>query len=329
VTLEGKKILVTGAGGFLGSHLAERLVREGASVRALVRYNARGTAGWLDHSDVLGDMELLAGDVCDASTCRSAVDGCDIVYHLAALTTVPHSYAVPASFVRANIDGTLEMLEAVRRSSVERFIQASSSQTYGTARHVPIDEDHPLEAQSPYAATKVACDALVSAWHHTYGVPGVILKVFCTYGPRQSVRNIIPTIITQLLEGPTIRLGNLGPRRDYNFVDDAIEAYVLAATAPDIINRKMNVCGNAEISIADLAQTIARLMGSDIEIVQDPERVRPATSEVDRLLGDSALAQRLLGWRHSVDLEAGLRRTVDWYTEHKALVTPAKAGVFR
>lgn len=328
MTLRGRTILVTGAGGFLGSHLAERLARQGARVRALVHYNAAGSAGWLDHSDILDDIEVIAGDVRDQGTCEAAMSGCDIVYHLAALTTVPFSYRAPASFVQTNIGGTLSMLEAARRIGVERFIQASSSQTYGTARFVPIREDHPLQAQSPYSATKIACDSLVEAWRHTFGLPAMILKVFCTYGPRQSVRNIVPTIITQLLDGPTVRLGNLTPLRDYNYVEDAIEAYVLAGSAPEAVGRTLNVCGNTEISIENLARLIARLMDVEIEIVQDPARMRPASSEVDRLLGDADAARQCLGWRHAVELEAGLRQTIDWYRANRALVAPRKAGVF-
>lgn len=326
--LQGKTVLVTGAGGFLGSHLAERLVREGARVRAFVHYNARTSAGWLDHSSPAGDMEIFAGDICDPANCETAVAGCDIVYHLAALTSVPYSYRSPASFVRTNVEGTLCLLEAVRRSGVERFVQASSSQTYGTARAVPIKEDHPLQAQSPYAATKIACDSLVEAWKRTYGIPATILKVFCTFGPRQSVRNVIPTIITQLLEGPSVRLGNLTPRRDYNYVDDAIDAYIRAAVAPDALGATLNICGQTEISILDLAKLIARLMDRELKIEQDDTRIRPLSSEVDRLLGDSSLAQRLLGWRHSVGLEDGLKRTIAWYRENKSLVVPARTAAF-
>lgn len=328
MTLQETSVLVTGAGGFLGSHLAERLVREGARVRALVHYNARGSAGWLDHSGLASEMEIMAGDVCDPASCEKAVAGCAIVYHLAALTTVPYSYLAPASFVRANIDGTLCMLEAVRRSGIERFIQASSSQTYGTAREVPITESHRLQAQSPYAASKIACDSLVYAWHKAYGLPVTILKVFCTFGPRQSVRNVVPTIIMQLLDGPLVRLGNLEPRRDYNYVDDAIDAYVRAATAPAALGETLNIAGHSEISIADLAKRIAVLMGSEIEIVRDQTRVRPASSEVDRLLGDSSAAARLLGWQHRIGLEEGLQRTIPWYRENRMLVRPAVADVF-
>jgi NAD dependent epimerase/dehydratase len=328
LTLQGLSVLVTGAGGFLGSHLAERLVQEGARVRALVHYNARGSAGWLDHSKLATEMEILAGDVCDAGSCESAVRRCAIVFHLAALTTVPYSYQAPASFVKANIDGTLNMLVASRRVGVERFIQASSSQTYGTARRIPIDESHPLQAQSPYAATKIACDSLVETWHRAYNLPTTILKIFCTFGPRQSVRNVVPTIITQLLDGQIVRLGNLGPLRDYNFFEDSIDAYVRAATVPEAIGATYNICGRNEISIGDLAHLIARLMDVDLKIVEDPSRMRPASSEVNRLLGDSTAAKAALGWEQRVGLEAGLRRTISWYRENKALVTPMLEGVF-
>jgi dTDP-glucose 4,6-dehydratase len=328
MSLRGKSVLVTGAGGFLGSHLAERLVREGARVRALVHYNARANAGWLDHSEFAGDMEIMAGDVCDPASCETAIAGCEIIYNLAALTTVPYSYRAPASFVHANIDGTLCMLEAARRVGVERFIQTSSSQTYRPAGPVPVTEDQPLQAPSPYAATKIACDGLVDAWRRSYGVPGIILKIFPIFGPRQSVRNIVPTIVTQLLDGPAIRLGNLEPRKDYIYVDDTIDAYVRAGTKPDAIGATFNICGDTEISIGDLAKLAARLMGSDLEIIQDTDRARAEGRETERLLGDSRAAQERLGWRHQVSLEDGLRKTISWYREHRTLVVPAMAGVF-
>jgi len=318
----GARVCVTGAGGFLGSHLCERLVQEGAEVRALVHYNSRASCGWLDHSPVARDLEIVPGDVRNADQMAQLVAGTEVVFHLAALTTVPWSYAVPASFVHVNVDGTLNVLEAARRAGVGRFVQASSSQCYGTARQVPITESHPLQAQSPYAATKIASDMMVDAWHRTYGLPTVTLRVFCTYGPRQSVRNIIPTIITQLMRGPRIRLGNLHPLRDYNYVDDTVEAYLLGGAAEGVEGATLNVAGRSEIRIGELARLIARLMGTDVEIEQDPGRTRPASSEVDRLLGDHSQAAARLGWEHKVELEEGLQRTIAWYRDNLERVTP-------
>ena len=318
----GRRVAITGAGGFLGSHLCERLVRAGAEVRALVHYNSRGSCGALDHAPLARDMEIVPGDVRNAEQMDRFVQGTEFVFHLAALTTVPWSYEVPGSFVQVNVEGTLNLLEASRKAGIARFVQASSSQCYGTARQVPITEDHPLQAQSPYSATKIAGDKLVEAWHRTFGLPTITLRVFCTYGPRQSVRNIVPTIITQLMRGPKIHLGNLHPSRDYNYVEDTIEAYVLGAQAEGVDGATMNVAGSSEIRIGALAELIARLMGTDIEIELDPRRARPPGSEVERLLGDSSQALTRLGWRHQVELEEGLLRTIAWYRAHADLVTP-------
>lgn len=322
---QGKRVVVTGAGGFLGSHLADRLVAEGASVRALVHYNARGSCGWLDHSPHAQHMEVVAGDVCDPGGMDALLRGADTVYHLAALTTVPHSYRAPAEFVRVNVTGTLHVLEAARRAGIARLVQASTSQIYGTARQVPITEDHPHQAQSPYSASKIAADKLVEAWHRSFGLPVVTLTTFCTFGARQSVRNIVPTIITQLLDGPVVRLGNIHPRRDYNYVDDAMDAFVLAGQAEGVLGQTMNISGRHEISIRDLALLIARLMDREISLEHDALRARPAGSEVERLLGDYSKAERLLGWQHQVGLEEGLVKTIAWYERHHALVRPSPA----
>lgn len=316
----GRNVLVTGAGGFLGSHMADRLVREGARVRALIHYNAQGSCGWLDHSPHAREMEIVPGDVRDVGQMLEVTRGVDVIYHFAALTTVPHSYRVPASFVHVNVEGTLNLLEGARLNGAQRFVQASTSQIYGTAQQVPITEAHPLQAQSPYSATKIAADKLVEAWYRTYGLPVVSLTTFCTYGARQSIRNIVPTVITQLLAGPVVRLGNVHPRRDYNYVDDAIEAFALAGCADGVIGERMNVAGRSDISIGDLARTIARLMGREIVIEPDPVRARPPGSEVERLLGDNSRAERLLGWKHNVELEEGLGRTIAWYERNHALV---------
>lgn len=328
MTLQDKRILVTGAGGFIGSHLAEHLVREGAVVRALVHYNARGSSGWLDNSALRDEIKLIAGDVCDPRTCATAMDGCEIVFHLAALSTVPHSFQAPTSFVRNNIDGTLQMLETARSIGVGRFIHASSGQTFEPSAQ-RIDEGQRSVARSPYAATKIACDALVAAWHHAFEVPGVILKLFGVYGPRQSTRNVVPTIVAQLLYSSEVSLGNLTSVRDFNYIDDVIRAFALAATTPEVAGQTFNISGANETSVEDLARKIGRLMGREVEIVQDPGMTRPGSGGADRLLGDSSTASRSLGWRPVVDLDVGLARTIVWIRAHEAQILSPDRSVFQ
>lgn len=322
----GRTVLVTGAGGFLGSHLAERLVRTGARVRAMVHYNARGSCGWLDDAPLATEMEVIPGDVRELESLERATRGVDVVFHMAALTTVPYSYQAATSFVRTNVEGGLNALEAARRAGVGRFVQASSSQCYGTARQVPITEDHPLQGQSPYAATKIAADKLAESYHRAFGLPVVTVRVFCTYGPRQSVRNVVPTIITQLLHGEVVRLGNVHPTRDFNYVSDTVEAYMRAGLAPGVDGEVFNVAGHTEISIRDLALRVGHLMGKEVEIRSESLRQRPAASEVERLLGDSSKAARALGWSQQVELDAGLRASIAWYAENEGRVQPGVLG---
>jgi dTDP-glucose 4,6-dehydratase len=312
-----KSVLITGAGGFLGSHLAETLVRMGARTRALVHYNALGTRGWLDASPLGGEMEVIAADVCDSRLMHRAMRDIDVVFHLAALIGVPYSYHATASYVRVNIEGTLNTLEAARDASVERFIQTSTSQVYGTAQEVPISEAHPLQAQSPYSASKIAADKLAESFHRSFDLPVTAVRLFCTFGPRQSTRAIVPTIITQLLRGRRVCLGNISPTRDYNFVTDSMRAFILAAITEAAIGRTMNIGGCTEISIRDLARTLGRLIGHDeIEIVSAAERSRPRGSEVERLLADTTLARRILGWEPKIPQEEAFRQTIEWYRRH-------------
>ena len=308
----GKKVLVTGGGGFIGSHLTERLVREGASVRALDQYNAQGTRGWLDFSDVKDSVEFIAGDIADPDIVRGAVAGVEVVFHLAALIAIPYSYLAPASYVRTNINGTLNVLQAARGHGVGRVVHTSTSEVYGTARQVPIDERHPLQGQSPYSATKIGADKMAEAFHCSFNLPVVTVRPFNTYGPRQSERAVIPTIITQCLTGEAVRLGSLDPTRDMNYVGNTVDGFLLAAQAPKAVGRTVNLGSGWEISIGDLAHLIARLVGRPIRIESDEARVRPEKSEVDRLLADNALARELLGWTPKVSLEEGLERTIAW-----------------
>jgi dTDP-glucose 4,6-dehydratase len=312
-----KRVLVTGAGGFIGSHLAERLVELGARVRALVHYNALGTWGWLDQSPMKGEMEVVAGDIRDRDSVREAMQNVDIVFHLAALIAIPYSYHAPLSYVQTNVEGTLNVLQMARELSVERIVHTSTSEVYGTARYAPIDEQHPLQGQSPYSASKIGADKMAEAFHLSFGVPVVTVRPFNTFGPRQSARAVIPTIITQVLAGDTVRLGNLHPTRDLSYVANTVDGFVSAASAPEVIGQTINLGSGQEISIGDLAQVIASLMGKAITVKSEAQRVRPDGSEVDRLLADTTAAQRLLGWQPKVSLEEGLRRTIGWIHEHR------------
>lgn len=308
----GARVLVTGAGGFIGSHLAERLAGAGARVRALVHYSSSGSLGWLDESPLREKIEVVAGDVTDRESVRRAVDGVEAVFHLAALVAIPYSYHAPGSYVRTNVEGTLNLLLAARDAGVGRFVHTSTSEVYGTARYVPIDEQHPLTGQSPYSATKIGADKLAEAFHLSFGLPVVTVRPFNTFGPRQSARAVIPDIITQCLTSDRIVLGNLKPKRDMNYVANTVDGFVLAAQALSAVGKTFNLGSGREISIEDLAALIARLIGRPVAVEVDERRVRPEGSEVDRLLADNSRALSVLGWKPSVSLEQGLEKTVDW-----------------
>jgi len=315
--LAGVPVLVTGAGGFIGSHLCEALVGAGARVRAFVRYSGTGGRGWLDDGERAGAVEVVAGDVTDRDTVAAAVDGCRVVFHLAALIAIPYSYAAPLSYVRTNVEGTTTLLQAARAAGVARVVHTSTSETYGTARQVPMDETHPLQGQSPYAASKIGADKMAESFHRAFGLPVVTVRPFNTYGPRQSARAVIPTVITQCLARRPVRLGNLSPTRDFTFVGDTVRGFLAAAVAPEAaVGRTVNLGTGREIAIADLVALIGELTGHAPEVVSDSARVRPADSEVDRLLSDPSLAADLLGWRAEVDLRDGLARTIDWFAAH-------------
>ena len=310
-------VLVTGAGGFIGSHLAERLVELGARTRALVRYNSANAWGWLDHSPVKDHVEVFLGDVRDRDSLRHVLDGVDVVFHLAALIGIPYSYHAPVSYVRTNVEGTLNLLQAAQEAGVKRFVHTSTSEVYGTARYVPIDEQHPLQGQSPYSASKIAADKMAEAFHRSFELPVVTVRPFNTFGPRQSARAVVPTIITQCLSDGVVRLGSLHPLRDLNYVTDIVEGYVRAAETAEAVGKTVNLGSGREISMQDLARMIAELLGKRVEIVQEQARVRPEASEVDRLLADTTLARRLLGWQPAVSLEEGLRTTIAWMQDHR------------
>ena len=315
---------VTGAEGFIGSHLVEALVASGAQVRAMVLYNSFGSWGWLDalEPDLLASVEVIMGDVRDPRATREFVGNADVVYHLAALIAIPYSYQAPHSYLETNAGGTMNVLEAVRSLETPRMIHTSTSEVYGTAIRVPIDEDHPLQAQSPYSATKVAADKLAESYHAAFGVPVVTVRPFNTYGPRQSARAVIPTIITQLAAGRAeVSLGALTPTRDLTFAGDTARAFMAAAAAPieAVAGRVLNAGSGNEISIGDLAELIARKMGRPLTLARADERMRPAASEVMRLVSDSSRLRDLTGWEPVHTLETGLHKTIEWFARPENL----------
>lgn len=316
MSLSGKRVLVTGAGGFIGSHLAERLLELGAVVRAFVEYNSLGSWGWLDDSPVRGELDVVLGDIRDPDAIGGAIGGVDVVFHLAALIAIPYSYRAPRSYVETNVSGTLNVLDAARKSDVSLVVHTSTSEVYGSARVVPIGEAHPLQAQSPYAASKIAADKLAEAFHLSYGLPVATLRPFNTYGPRQSARAVIPTIITQVLASETVTLGNLAPTRDFTFVRDTAEAFVRVAEAPGAVGRVTNVGSGKEISIADLVERIGGATGRPVQIARDDTRVRPVGSEVERLCADASQARALFGWEPQITLDDGLSITAEWIEEN-------------
>ncbi|MBW3599369.1 MAG: GDP-mannose 4,6-dehydratase [Planctomycetes bacterium] len=314
----GKRVLVTGAGGFIGSHLTERLVELGADVRALIHYNSAARWGWLDESPLKDVMEVVAGDIRDAGSVRCAMEGREVVFHLAALIAIPYSYIAPASYVETNVTGTLNVLEAARQLETPLVLHTSTSEVYGTARRVPIDEEHHLQGQSPYSATKIGADKLAEAYYRSFNTPVITMRPFNTFGPRQSARAVIPTIISQCLTQDVVRLGSLTPTRDLNFVTNTVEGYLYAAACPAAVGRTINLGSGREISVGALAELIADLVGRPVRIECEQQRLRPSKSEVERLLADNTLARELLGWRPEVSLEEGLSRTIAWLQEHIA-----------
>ena len=321
-----KRILVTGADGFIGSHLTEALVRAGCQVRAFVLYNSFNSWGWLDDvaPDVRGKFEVFAGDVRDPNGVRTAMRDCDAVLHLAALIAIPYSYHSPDTYVDTNVKGTLNIVQAARDLGVERVVHTSTSEVYGTARFVPMTEEHPLQGQSPYAASKIGADQIAMSFQRSFDTPVVTLRPFNTYGPRQSARAVIPTVITQIAAGARqIRLGAVHPTRDFNYVSDTARGFIAALEAKNVVGEVINLGSGYEVSIGDTARAIASVMGAEIEIVTDDVRLRPGKSEVERLFASNEKAARLLGWTPEYDglpgLSRGLAKTVEWFSDPKNL----------
>ncbi|MDE6061847.1 MAG: NAD-dependent 4,6-dehydratase LegB [Duncaniella sp.] len=322
-----EKVLVTGADGFIGSHLTEALLAEGYRVRALSQYNSFNNWGWLEGMDH-PNLEIVTGDVRDPNFCRHITEGCDTVYHLAALIAIPYSYVAPDSYVDTNIKGTLNMCQAARDCGVRRIVVTSTSEVYGTAQYVPIDEKHPRQPQSPYSATKIGADAIAMSFYNAFELPVVIARPFNTYGPRQSARAIIPTIITQIADGAReIKVGDLSPTRDFNFVRDTAAGFIALGRAEGIEGRDINIATGTEVTMRETLEMIASIMGEKVDYIVDPARLRPSGSEVFRLCGDNTLITSLTDWRPRYDLEAGLRETVRWFSKKENLAK-YKSGIY-
>ncbi len=332
--LKGKKILVTGADGFIGSHLVEYLVKEGYSVKAFVLYNSFNSWGWLDHSpkELIDNVEIFAGDVRDPNGVREAMRGCDVVLHLAALIAIPYSYHSPDTYIDTNVKGTLNIVQAARDLGIERVVHTSTSEVYGTARFVPITEEHPLQGQSPYSASKIGADQIAMSFYNSFETPVSVIRPFNTYGPRQSARAVIPTIITQIANGASeIKLGSLTPTRDFNYVEDTVRAFLAVAQADECVGQFTNAGSAFEVSIGDTATAIAEVMGADINIVCDQQRIRPAKSEVERLFASNDKLHKLTGWQPRFGglegFKQGLRLTAKWFQNTENL-RRYKAGIY-
>lgn len=327
---QNRKVLVTGADGFIGSHLTERLAKEGACVRAFVYYNSFGHWGWLNETDsaLLKNIEIFLGDIRDSHRVLEAVEGQEMVFHLASLIAIPYSYHAPDSYVQTNIGGTLNILNACRKIGVHRIIHTSTSEVYGTAQYVPIDEKHPLQAQSPYSATKIGADMLAESFYRSFNLPVIIIRPFNTYGPRQSARAVIPTIMSQLFHGEKkIKLGALSPTRDFNYVADIVSGFLYVALCDKAIGQVINTGSGQEISIKDLAKTIMKATGIEADIVSEEERLRPPNSEVDRLLCDATRAREWAGWTPQYSLEQGLTETARWVQDHPMIFKATRYNI--
>lgn len=309
-----QNVVVTGADGFIGSHLTEHLLAEGCNVTALAQYNSFNNWGWLEGIDHPG-LKVVTGDVRDPNFCRTLLEGADTVFHLAALIAIPYSYVAPDSYVDTNVKGTLNICQAALASGTSRLLVTSTSEVYGTARYVPIDESHPKQPQSPYSATKIGADALALSFHNAFGLDVSVVRPFNTYGPRQSARAIIPTIITQIASGiREIKVGDLSPTRDFNFVDDTCRGFIAIARCKEAAGQEINIATQREVSMETTLKTIASIMKADVDWVIDPERLRPSGSEVFRLLGSNEKIRKLTGWEPQISLEEGLSRTIEWFT---------------
>lgn len=327
--LKNKKILVTGADGFIGSHLVESLLDQKCTIRAFVYYNSFNSWGWLDSfsKEQLNKIEIFAGDIRDPNGVRTAMKDIDVVFHLAALIAIPFSYHSPDNYVDTNIKGTLNVLQAARDTGVEKILITSTSEVYGTAVYTPIDEKHPRQGQSPYSATKIGADCIAESFYRSFNLPITIVRPFNTYGPRQSARAVIPTIITQLLNGEELKLGALHPTRDLVYVKDTVAGFIAIAKSDKVLGEEINIATQQEISIGDLAQKIMHQVNPSAKIFSDDERVRPAKSEVERLLGSNEKISRLTGWKPGWSLEEGLKETIDWFSK-KINLEKYKVGIY-
>ena len=319
-----KSVLVTGAGGFMGSHLTERMVELGVSVKAFVRYNSRNDWGLLEllSKDKLDEIEVIMGDLKDADAVRHAAKDIDIIFHLGSLIAIPYSYIHPRETIETNILGALNVLTAAKENNIEKIIHTSTSEVYGTARYVPIDEEHPLQGQSPYSASKIGADKIAESFYRSFDLPVATIRPFNTFGPRQSARAVIPAIITQALSREKIFLGSLQPTRDYTYVGDVVNAFIKVAESPKSTGEVINIGSNFEISIGDLANKTFSLIGKNAEIITDSARVRPQDSEVERLWCDNTKAEKLLGWTPKTSLDEGLKETIEWISGHIDLYKP-------
>ena len=318
--LKNKNVLITGADGFIGSHLIERLVKEGARVKALSQYNSFNNWGWLEDVDCKDDIEVLCGDVRDSAYVKHISKGIDVIFHLAALIAIPYSYVVPESYVDTNIKGTLNVCQAALDNNIEKVIVTSTSEVYGTARYVPIDEKHPKQPQSPYSATKIGADAIAKSFNNAFDLPVVIARPFNTYGPRQSARAVIPTIIIQIAAGKKqIMLGDTTPTRDFNYVKDTCSGFVALANCDQAVGEEINIGSNYEISIGDTLSLIKNIMNSDVEFITDKERIRPKNSEVNRLWCDNSKIRKLTDFKPEYSIERGLKETIEWFLDSENL----------
>lgn len=324
MNLSGKYLLVTGGGGFIGSHLLERLLAQGCRVRAFLRYTSRSSRGWIENfpKELQDRIEVVFGDLKDPDIVRKAVDGCDVVFHLAALIGIPFSYSNPRDYVDTNIVGTTNILSACRDCRIERLVHISTSEVYGSAQYTPIDEKHPRIGQSPYSASKIAADMMVESFQRSFGLPAVIIRPFNTFGPRQSERAVIPTIISQLLTGNKVRLGSTLPTRDFTYVNDTVNGIIRGAEVDDTIGKTINLGSGSEISIGELVGLVANILEKDFEIISEKIRVRPETSEVERLISDNSAAGELLGWSPQVSLRDGLEISINWYRQNLTTTRP-------
>jgi NAD dependent epimerase/dehydratase len=328
MNLKRNKCLVTGADGFIGSHLTELLLENGYNVRALAQYNSFNYWGWLEDMPSNPNLEIVTGDVRDPHYCKEIVKGMDIVFHLAALIAIPYSYVAPGSYVDTNIKGTLNICQAAKEMGGIRVIHTSTSEVYGTAKYVPIDEKHPKQPQSPYSASKIGADMMALSFYNTYSLPVTVARPFNTYGPRQSARAIIPAIITQIAsEIKVIKLGDLKPTRDFNFVSDICKGFLAIARCEETIGKEINISSNSEISMADTLDIIKEILQSDVLFLTDEQRIRPENSEVFRLRGDNSLIKELTGWQPGVSIREGLKKTIDWFTVPENLAK-YKPGVY-